>query len=160
MMTIKELRNGGLLRIIAQEAYTTGETPQSILNDLVSVTQQELNKIKAPKAPSSFYQAPEVGSKSEFIVQTEEEWRRAQIMAEAKAAGIKIHPKTARYIASSNLDDGAPISSVFQSRRSKTKSKSKTKSILRSQLPPIVRPKKRRRVTFAQPISTFHQFEN
>ena len=157
MMSIKELRNGGLLRIIAQEAYTTGETPQSILNDLVGVTQQELNKIKAPKAPSSFYKAPEVGSRSEFIVQTEEEWRRAQIMAEAKAAGIKIHPKTARYIASSNLDDGAPISSVFQSR---SKSKSKSKSILRSQLPPIGRPKKRRRVTFAQPISTFHQFEN
>lgn len=157
MMSIKELRNGGLLRIIAQEAYTTGETPQSILNDLVSVTQQKLNKIKAPKAPSSFYKAPEVGSRSDFIVQTEEEWRRAQIMAEAKAAGIKIHPKTARYIASSNLDDGAPISSVFQSR---SKSKSKSKSILRSQLPPIGRPKKRRRVTFAQPISTFHQFEN
>ena len=156
-MTIKELRNGGLLRIIAQEAYTTGETPQSILNDLISVTQQELNKIKAPKAPSSFYKAPEVGSRSEFIVQTEEEWRRAQIMAEAKAAGIKIHPKTARYIASSNLDDGAPISSVFQSR---SKSKSKSKSILRSQLPPIGRPKKRRRVTFAQPISTFHEFQN
>ena len=157
MMTIKELRNGGLLRIIAQEAYTTGETPQSILNDLVGVTQQELNKIKPPKSPSSFYKAPEVGSRSEFIVQTEEEWRRAQIMAEAKAAGIKIHPKTARYIASSNLDDGAPISSVFQSRRSKSKSKSK--SILRSQLPPIGRPKKRRRVTFAQPISTFHHFK-
>lgn len=157
MMTIKELKNGGLLRIIAQEAYTTGKTPQSILNDLVGVTQQELNKIKAPKAPSSFYKAPEVGSRSEFIVQTEEEWRRAQIMAEAKAVGIKIHPKTARYIASSNLDDGAPISSVFQSR---SKSKSKSKSNLRSQLPPIGRPKKRRRVTFAQPISTFHQFEN
>ena len=157
MMTIKELRNGGLLRIIAQEAYTTGETPQSILNDLVDVTQQELNKIKPPKSPSSFYKAPEVGSRSDFIVQTEEEWRRAQIMAEAKAAGIKIHPKTARYIASSNLDDGAPISSVFQSR---SKSKSKSKSNLRSLLPPIGRPKKRRRVTFAQPISTFHEFQN
>lgn len=157
MMSIKELRNGGLLRIIAQEAYTTGETPQSILNDLVGVTQQELNKIKAPKAPSSFYKAPEVGSRSEFIVQTEEEWRRAQIMAEAKAAGIKIHPKTARYIASSNLDDGAPISSVFQSR---SKSKSKSKSNLRSLLPPIGRSKKRRRVSFAQPISTFHEFQN
>lgn len=157
MMTIKELRNGGLLRIIVQEAYTTGETPQSILNDLVDVTQQELNKIKPPKSPSSFYKAPEVGSRSDFIVQTEEEWRRAQIMAEAKAAGIKIHPKTARYIASSNLDDGAPISSVFQSR---SKSKSKSKSNLRSLLPPIGRPKKRRRVTFAQPISTFHEFQN
>ena len=157
MMTIKELRNGGLLRIIVQEAYTTGETPQSILNDLVGVTQQELNKIKPPKSPSSFYKAPEVGSRSDFIVQTEEEWRRAQIMAEAKAAGIKIHPKTARYIASSNLDDGAPISSVFQSR---SKSKSKSKSNLRSLLPPIGRSKKRRRVSFAQPISTFHEFQN
>ena len=157
MMTIKELRNGGLLRIIAQEAYTTGETPQSILNDLVGVTQQELNKIKPPKSPSSFYKAPEVGSRSDFIVQTEEEWRRAQIMAEAKAAGIKIHPKTARYIATSNLDDGTPISSVFQSRK---KSKSKSKSNMRSLLPPIGRSRKRRRVTFAQPISTFHQFEN
>jgi len=157
MMTIKELRNGGLLRIIAQEAYTTGETPQSILNELVGVTQQELNKIKPPKPQSSFYKAPEVGSKSEFIVQTEEEWRRAQIMAEAKAAGFKIHPKTARYIATSNLDDGTPISSVFQSRK---KSKSKSKSNMRSLLPPIGRSRKRRRVTFAQPISTFHQFEN
>ena len=153
MMSIKELRNGGLLRIIAQEAYTTGETPQSILNEFVGVTQRELNKIKAPKPPSSFYKAPEVGSKSEFIVQTEEEWRRAQIMAEAKAAGIKIHPKTAHYIASSNLDDGAPISSVFQSRK-------KSKSNMRSLLPPIGRSRKRRRVTFAQPISTFHQTEN
>ena len=155
MMSIKELRNGGLLRIIEQEAYTTGETPQSILNELVGVTQRELNKIKAPKPPSSFYKAPEVCSKGEFIVQTEEEWRRAQIMAEAKAAGIKIHPKTARHIASSNLDDGTPISSVFQSRK-----KSKSKSNLRSRLPPIGRSKKRRCVTFAQPISTFYQFEN
>ncbi len=144
--TLNELLNGELARLIANQAYSTGQKPEKILDILVNSTKHQLKKYNPPKLPSSFYKAPEVGniSKQDFIVQTEREWRKAQIMKEARLSGIKIHPKTAHYIANSDLDDGTSITEVF-----------KPFSKKRRLLPAINKSKKRRRVTFANPISTY-----